>query len=844
MSSLTGKISTFGEVSNSIDMVSASVTSATDGLTTTRAGLPSSQISRAVATAKEAPSYAATIFKTTANESISARAIFTGTKAPSAAAVAAAYTVPTEGATWSKSATERTPARTETAFSATSTMMTSAGFHAIALVGTSTTTPVITSTTNAESMSTDAAGTFPSSPSSPSSKTGVLPLPKRSPGKRPSPWREPRVDHQLPPPAKDTVVHHGNGGTGSMMCAAKKSRFDPEKRATTTTTTTATRQSKKRQKRLYRKLFRDSVAVHIPLSVSADMGVALKRTRAKRVAALYKEFPALRPVAVGGGETEKDVHNNNIDDDDDLNGAATTNNNSKGETTTTAAGKSGETKKKLPKLKHVPQPHEYASVIDYLEAKYVQGVVIDDDASGTDNLNDDDDDEGQGSVYSETSFLDDTGLQRTVAEQVMGHTTTTKLEMQDSDDAFFVNVGDLEVEETDLTQQNYDPLEDTKGSKKPRKRKKSPAELKENDDETTNGKAKKTTNVKASAATTAKKLPSMTSAASVEFSPKKKKLKTSSKDDAEETTSVTSKKTFIKVKSETVVKDLSVLKLQKASKMKKAAVDSMYEALIAQIKTFTDDELPRKAKAKRIKVVVKIPKDNKPGDMITFANPHVPGQKLKVKVPPNTKPGDTFKVTVPQPAAPEEDADEDPSKDHNKISRDFYDKLEDYARTYDEWCDAEGLYKKAMGEKGFTPHFAKREKFDKLIKEFPNDMKTPVDKEYLKKILRRARQNKHKREQTLARQQHQQQQEQTSPNSKDDEENGSGSSNSASGSGSDDSSSDDDDDDEGKKEEAPAPKKATPPKPTFKKSKPMRMAVLPNLSLVFPSKEFRRQDFD
>ena len=43
----------------------------------------------------------------------------------------------------------------------------------------------------------------------------------------------------------------------------------------------------------------------------------------------------------------------------------------------------------------------------------------------------------------------------------MGQTTTTKLElMQDHDDDFFVNVGNFEVEETELTHSNYDPLQD------------------------------------------------------------------------------------------------------------------------------------------------------------------------------------------------------------------------------------------------------------------------------------------------------------------------------------------------------------------------------------------------
>lgn len=681
--------------------------------------------------------------------------------------------------------------------------------------------------TPSTSTATIATSAAPSSPSLPSIKPGVVVLPKRALGKRPSPWREPRMDHQLPPPAKDIVVNHGSSPKPNKRC-------DPER---------AARKAARKKKRLYAKLFSDSVTVHIPLTVTANVGVALQRTRAKRVAALYQHFPSLQPfqppsvsgsnkknkAATAAAGTFSDDNNKNDNDDDDDALLGVHNDKTKGETTADDTNnKDGEKKKKLQKLKHVPQPHEYASVIDYLEAKYVQGVVVLDDGESGTGGDDDDENEGQGSVYSETSFLDDTGLQRTVAEQVLGHQTTTKLEMLSNDDSFFVNVGDLEVEETDMTQQAYDPLEDTKDSKKkPRKRKKPAADVtKENDKETaatTNSKTKKQKTTAGTAA--AAKKPS---AAALVESPKKKTGKPAVKEEVEEKKASAAKK---KVKTEVISKDPSVIKLQKASKAKQNEVDRLYISLADYIKSFTDDEIPRKAKPKRTRVVVKIPPDNKPGDMITFANPHVPGQKLKVKVPPNTKPGDSFKVTVPRPPD-EEEANDDPTKDYNKLSRDFYDKLEDYCRTFDEWCDTEGVYRKALGEKNFQPHFAKRLKFDKLVAEFPADMKTPVNKDYLKKILRRARQNKHKREQTLARQMRQ-------GGSQNGEEKGS-----VSGSD-DDSSSDDDDDDDDDKNEAPAKAKASsPPKLAGKKIKPMRTAVLPELALAFPKKQFNLSDFN
>ena len=51
---------------------------------------------------------------------------------------------------------------------------------------------------------------------------------------------------------------------------------------------------------------------------------------------------------------------------------------------------------------------------------------------------------------------------------------------------------------------------------------------------------------------------------------------------------------------------------------------------------------------------VKCPKNKKPGDLIEFSNPHIPGQKRSVRIPKDAKPGNFFKVMVPLPtkAAP------------------------------------------------------------------------------------------------------------------------------------------------------------------------------------------------
>jgi hypothetical protein len=127
----------------------------------------------------------------------------------------------------------------------------------------------------------------------------------------------------------------------------------------------------------------------------------------------------------------------------------------------------------------------------------------------------------------------------------------------------------------------------------------------------------------------------------------------------------------------------------------------------------------------------------------TYRNPHNPGQRLRVKVPKDCFPGGTFKVSVPvkQPPADEEDD----SKDHNKFPREFQELVEEYARAYDDWCSAQNEV-----EDKYALYKEKQKKFDALTEMFPKSLLTPVDANYMKKIVRRARQNKHKRSKTLA----------------------------------------------------------------------------------------------
>ena len=107
-----------------------------------------------------------------------------------------------------------------------------------------------------------------------------------------------------------------------------------------------------------------------------------------------------------------------------------------------------------------------------------------------------------------------------------------------------------------------------------------------------------------------------------------------------------------KEKIESIVhKNPVTLKLQKIASRKKEEIVEYFDKLKVIIDNLTDEELPRKPKPKRTRVVVKVPSGNQPGDTITFANPHVPGQKLKVKVPVNIKAGASWFFRATRTAA-------------------------------------------------------------------------------------------------------------------------------------------------------------------------------------------------
>lgn len=204
----------------------------------------------------------------------------------------------------------------------------------------------------------------------------------------------------------------------------------------------------------------DTILIQIPLSVTADLGVAMKRTRKKRSKRI-KRWLRMHEKDDGGprGRSED--------------GAATTkstslsSNTEMGTTTgdsTTKKGKmeQGSEKERCAKddddddLDGVGDEDDgedeedddntgpmdkkqYGSIVDYLEAKYVRGVMIDDydekearkkkkrkvnaaasENDGGDNNDEEEDSEKEGSIYSsDDGFIDDSLLNEEVVEQLI-----------------------------------------------------------------------------------------------------------------------------------------------------------------------------------------------------------------------------------------------------------------------------------------------------------------------------------------------------------------------------------------------------------------------------------------
>jgi hypothetical protein len=240
---------------------------------------------------------------------------------------------------------------------------------------------------------------------------------------------------------------------------------------------------------------------------------------------------------------------------------------------------------------------------------------------------------------------------------VLSQKTHTKVGVEnEDDDEFFVNVGNLEVEEHELM--DYDPLQEEKEEKQQAKKRKRSTDASKSSAKSTTGK------------TTAKK-PKKTDSSSNKsvISNKKASPKSASKPKEGDNEEL----------PEEFQGSLSFLKQQAVDKQD--AVRELYDKIAKSITSMSHLELPRRKKTSKVSVVVSDGKE--PGDTITFENPHIPGQRLQVKVPKGLSAGAKFIVSVPAPAVPDE-------ADSNIWDREFQELVADFSATYDEWCHAEG----------------------------------------------------------------------------------------------------------------------------------------------------------
>ena len=594
--------------------------------------------------------------------------------------------------------------------------------------------------------------------------------------------------------------------------------------------------------------------------MTADLGVAMRRSRTKRTRKLHELYPELAPDSNGGGGRKgygKDAKQAEVEGDDEedeevaeksgggkkgkqAKGAGEGDDSSRGDLSPAPSASGGD------RGPGVMRREDYGSVLDYLEAKYVRGVQIggmevldeDDGASSGEGKNkkgrggpkyaaEADDYSGEGSVYSDEcsddGFLDDSMLRHEVVEQVMAtgkYGGRTKVEDEArkerrgsgkddggsgsdaedtaaaggeefNDDAFFVNVGDIELAEGEDHDGINQPIDwnaiakESKGggkAKKQRKRKKKAdtgggadgaggGGKKSKKDTATKGKgkeeeksAKKKKKIKsnygADDATTASGTSKKSTASKASSSKKKKDdgadKKKKKTDKVKSLKKAASPAPVVASAAASLVGSAAVsssddddeegstelgsraIHLANEAAKLKAASDKLHRACIREVKKCTEDDLPKKQPPQKMaRASIPVPPDKGPGDPVMFVNPHIPTQKMRVSVPDKwdrDKSGGSITVSVPTVIIRKEKKD-------NKLPESLRDVLTDYSQAYDDYLNTEASYRDACPELmyktgSFKPNTERQTMFDKIIKAFPKDLETPIDLGYLRKIVR------------------------------------------------------------------------------------------------------------
>mmetsp|Transcript_16727 Transcript_16727/g.31696 ORF Transcript_16727/g.31696 Transcript_16727/m.31696 type:complete len:585 (+) Transcript_16727:80-1834(+) len=513
----------------------------------------------------------------------------------------------------------------------------------------------------------------------------------------------------------------------------------------------------------------DSMIVHIPIDVTADLGVAMKRVRAKRIAK-YKQLFSNRVEEKSFQMEEQEEEEDKEEDEEDEMKLETPK--SGVENGHKSKGLTKETKKddlNLDSIGSEVRREQFSSIVDYLEAKYARGIMIHDlderirkkkkQNNGGDDLSVLSDSEA-GSCYSEDSdnFIDDSDLRTDIAHQILASSAfgTTKIEAEAArtkaqddesigadDHAFFVNVGDLEMEDD----WNYDLDEDIDwmNSTKRSKGKKRKRIAKEHSAVKSPSKEKKKVIHKETNHVEKKKQKKEKEESSKKSIAKEKEKKEKEKDGEKASAPVKESNKDDDVSHVTKSENSAVIEASKkeAANLKRK-VERLFKKCVEEIEKLTKEHLPRKIKGGGTsKCQVVVPEGKASGDELQIGNPHIPGQKLKVKIPKNKVPGDKFTVAVPLPEV------ESSSTAENKLSKECIDALDKYSMTFDDWCQAEAKYKslvpKKKGSEKFKVGVERLKKFDKLVSAFPNNLEVPIEPAFLRLLVRRKRQSQSKR---------------------------------------------------------------------------------------------------
>mmetsp|Transcript_19256 Transcript_19256/g.28733 ORF Transcript_19256/g.28733 Transcript_19256/m.28733 type:complete len:757 (+) Transcript_19256:84-2354(+) len=534
----------------------------------------------------------------------------------------------------------------------------------------------------------------------------------------------------------------------------------------------------------------DSILIDVPLSVTADLGVALKRTRRKRIKRI-QDWVALAPGKKKGDGTNSNSNNKVVEKKK-----------KKSETPQKDKQKCGQgscsdsddndneedNEKDITldydddALGKTPKRNQYGSVVDYLEAKYVRGVMIADyddrEQAKIQSKQEEEevDSEGDNSCYDdEDGFIDDSLMVEDVAGQVMASSTYGLTQIEEEarrrkeerkkesgvdgdteqpnleglgitdeklddtqldegmesgfDDGFFVNLGDLEMAEG-WSGDNV-VISPTK-KKRTKKRVKAAAAAK--DDKPV--KKKKKISLPSSPKKKKKADDTKQKTDSKAASPKKGKKTTPSSGKSEEKQP--------KKKDQVVKQPKKVSPEKERANQLRKLMKRKYNACVKMIKDLSTDQLPLKQRNKKtVKLSVSIPADKNIGDEITFANPNIPGQKLKVQIPAKADMEKrTFVASVPGPKVPF-------TKKENNLPKEFKEALCDYSTAFDDWCAAEETHNASLPEnkrKDYKIKNEKMKKFDEMVSEFPNKLATPIDATYLRAAVRRVRSNKARQE--------------------------------------------------------------------------------------------------